>query len=481
MTSSTKTWHERLVEVQGRIRAQMKPHSRLRKRLRVSRTRFKQWRSQRFVKLKEATMKINLTGGAIIIAIELLLTFGGALIISLFETDPSALQNSYWGLTVFNMDLWQFNLAQLWLLGGLIYTGLSFRFDQIIQAEKLAVRTLFGQPTDTVGSGLPIVPPFLFDLRVFTARVQQTEKPAEPEKIFRKEDVENVPEGMFPPFRVTFTESITDAQARNIFGEGDNGEYSVTVEYNATNTRIYTFRADAPNDGLSNRRTTEEVVVVIRWRIEDAISFVKYIGSELEAEKQLEDEVFTVVQRVYPKISLAQALGNVDWMNTILYNALMRRVGEIGDRSKSWGVHIESVNIKNIRVHHGLNDAIANAAKADFEGKQRERLAETDRIEREKKGQGDAAAQRLILEARADGYNAIAKKTRVQGGDAAMRTEAARELANAGNLVVSDTNSGVGSLLGLVGAGSAVAKREKTSDGNQSTGDTQPSNGGESS
>lgn len=468
MRFNWQTWHDRAKKLRERIATQLKPHSRFRKRLKVSQKLFRQWLSRRGLihsKLKETIMKLPITGGVMIVAIELIITFGGAAVISFYETSPGE------SLTIFNEDPWLFNWAQLWLIMGMIITGLSFRFDRTVKANKLAVRTIFDRPTDVLSSGLPILPPAISDYILLPTDVVQNEHPGEPEDIFRQEDVEVVPEGKVPPFRVTFSEPITEQRAKDLFGE----EYTVIDRHGHS----ITFQHEAPDDALA-KRVTGEVVTVSRYRIEEAIPFVKYIGNPDNASKQLEDELFGVIERVYTRISLGQAKQNVGWMNALLFHAACARVKPTDGR-KAWGVEIEDAYVKALPLSHGLNSAIQDIAETVTVATNRERLAETDRIEREKKGQGDAAAEKALLTARAEGLEEMKKLAGSKGGRIAISTEAARELAASGNTIITDAQGGMGQLMSLVGAGSAVVKRDKTSGDTQSAKDTSTSNEGESS
>ncbi|MEM9336545.1 MAG: hypothetical protein AAGA35_01685 [Patescibacteria group bacterium] len=400
-------------------------------------------------KPEEKIMKLPITGGVMIVALELLITSVGTIAISLYETGKLLPPAMEWSA--------ELSLANVWLILGLVYTGASFRFDQLIQADQLAVRTIFGRPTDVMSSGVPILPPGIGDQIVLPTDVIQDEHPGEPEKIFRNEDQQAVPDGMVPPFRVTFGAAISEDAARNMFKD----EFSVTDRYG----REIEFKAEVEEDLLS-KRVTGEVVTVSRYRIVEAIPFVKFIGGTKQASGQIEDEIFGVVQRIYPKISLAQALQNIDWMNAILYEAAKRRVSAVDGR-QAWGIDIEDAFVKSLPQSHSLNNSIQSIAETEADAVNRERLAETDRVEREKAGQGDAAAEQALLEARGDGYHYIAIKTRVKGAELAQRTDAARQLAEAGNVIVTDGNGATGSLLGLITAGAAVANREKISGNSQ--------------
>ena len=193
---------------------------------------------------------------------------------------------------------------------------------------------------------------------------------------------------------------------------------------------VIEFKPDTTADGLS-RRTTQEIVFIIAWMVDadDAINFVRRIGSTKEANRQMEDELISVAVRLLSKISLAQALQNFDWLNAHLYTSLIKRVA-------GWGIRIDRAFAKKYNLNHALNEAIAEANQAEFRGRADKELL----IQR---GHGEAEAERAkeeqLLIGRAEGLKIMAESVGISGSEA-MAAEVAREIGQGGNTIVLGTD-----------------------------------------
>jgi hypothetical protein len=334
------------------------------------------------------------------------------------------------------------------LFVGSVYTIASWRFWDPIQPDQNAALVLLGRPVSNSGPGAPFAPLGLVQVVKVNANVLQREFPAEPENIFRGEmkSEEKLPEGMKPPVRVQFRDSITEADARKLFGP------DFTVKDPEGND--ISFVADVPDDGLS-QRVTAEPYPVVRIAIDNPAQYLRTIGSEEEAFKQLEDELFNVITNFYTRMSVAQALANLRWMGVHLFIAAERRVGARGDEIRPWGVSIQAAFIKVIHTSKGINVAISERAQAPFQKQATIVTAEGEREKRIKEGEGAAQAARdleqLTLIGRAEGYKVIGKATRTESGATAQSAETARALGAAGNTIVVGTD-GVKELIGIAKA-----------------------------
>ena len=209
-----------------------------------------------------------------------------------------------------------------------------------------------------------------------------------------------------------------------------------------------TFVSEVPKDGLA-RRVTANVVPVVRWRIQNAIDFMVNIGSEEEVDRQIEDEMVSVLQRLLPKMSAGQALENMAWINAHLFDSVVRR-------TLKWGILIEGAYLKKLPFHHSLNKAIAGATEAEFTGRADKELAIM-------KGQGAAAAARALeeetLKGRGAGLKQIAEDLGLDGA-AVQGAEVARAFADGGNTFIAGLD-GFGQLGGIV---AAVTKKNNSPD-----------------
>lgn len=362
---------------------------------------------------------------------------------------------------------------RFWFWLSLTYILLTPRWWAPIQPDELAVRTRFGKPIDILSSGLPFIPPGIYGLVPFTTRTKNFEAPTEPEKIWREDT--SPPEGsdMKPPIRVTFRSAITDEQARRIFGDHSKeymqgeewGDYSLK----RPDGKVIVFSADCENDGLNQKRLTTEITPVVRWRIRDAIKYVKNIGSEEEVVRQIEDEMVSVLARICPQISASQAKANMEWLNELLRRAVERRVsGKEADRSDGWGIDIEGAYLKPISFNHSLNSEIADVVEAIYRKESTITDAEGERKKRELEGKGAGVAARELAhrerEGKAKGYAAIAKATGLSGPEV-VQLEAAEAVGKAPSNTIFAGETGVGSLAALAGAGFRATQKNPATPG----------------
>lgn len=385
-----------------------------------------------------------------------------------------------------------FSWSLLAALLAVTYFIFSFRFLNPVQANEIAVMIFFGKPFHEAGSGPVFAPLFVVKLVRLNINIKQREFPAEPERIWRPTDEqmgEEPPEDYKPPVRITFREAVDDATAQKLlgvnkpnpeeteeqkqkrekedfadpdvyyrWGEVDKNNPYKTVKDEEGNeiqepniVREHVFHASAPDDGLG-RRVTAEVSFIVRWRIIKGrgTDFIVNIGDPKELERQIEDEMVSVLQRLLPNISVGQALENIAWINAILF----RRVH---DRTDGWGVKIEGAYLKQIQFHRGLNNAIADLSEAFYTGQAEKELITL-------KGEGDALAARELahreLEGRALGYQAIAKETRSESGRQAQAAEVARAAGESESTIIVGTD-GFSNLLGL---GAAMTQKDKKKD-----------------
>lgn len=361
------------------------------------------------------------------------------------------------------------------------YTGFSFRLKEPIGPDQIAVLTFFGKPVDTLHSGLPFAPLGLYQIDRLDGRVIQKEFPDEPENIYHGEldNANSLPDGKKPPIRITFNETIPEAAAREklkdfftvaeihkvdphdveriargipgspIKGKKVWADYTdfdfeelESIEVSEADGEGNTdgnkkskydvptidFQPVVPDDGLS-KRVTAQVVPVVRWRISNAITFIGKMGGGEDAIKrvndQIEDEMVTVLQRILPTISVAQAYQNMAWIHAHLHARLIRR-------TRDWGIDIVGANVKVIPLHHALNKAISEATEAEFVSRARKQLLIAE-------GEGTAQAARdleeQILIGRAAGQKKLAEDLGVTGAEV-QAAEVAREIAKGGNAII---------------------------------------------
>lgn len=372
----------------------------------------------------------------------------------------------------------EISLSSIWTGLGLAYLVLSWRFWDPVGPDEIAVRVILGRPIDTVTSGPPFAPLGVTEILKYPTATVQREFPAEPELIFRpkRDESEMIPTGsnLVPPLRITFADTpLTAEEAKNIFGEGDDGHFKVQRRDGGWEE----FKPGTENlkDGLSTARVTAEVSHISRYRIFNAVSFTKTVpdtvegGRIAEVFRQIEDEQVIALNTILVQMTVAQAMQNVAWINAVLFRKVCRRIkADAEGHSKAWGIDIEGSAIKPIQFHRDLNASIASVPQAINARRKAIIDAEGQKASIILKGEGDAQAardlERETLEGRADGLQEIAKVASTVKGRAAIGSEVARKVAEGGNTIVVGTG-GMEQVIGLAAAAAATTKKQKGSDG----------------
>ncbi len=333
-------------------------------------------------------------------------------------------------------DATTLSFPTLWILSVIAYTVFSWRFWDPVPIDKSAALTFFGKPIADVGAGAPFAPLFFIKVATVTALVIQKEFPADPQHIFRGEmkDQSSLPEGMRPPIRIQFRDSIDQGKMNDLFTED---ERIAKIEYDGEVQESISFQVEAPRDGLA-RRVTAEPYPVVRFIVESPALFLRNIGSVEKALEQIEDEMFSVLTRFYPRMSVGQALQNIRWMNVHLYKAVAKRVGVRGG-TKSWGIRLQDAYVKYIYTSHGVNTAISEAAQAPFIKEKVITESEGAKVRLINEGEGKAKASRELekqtLEGRTLGLKKMAKQLEISGSEA-LSAEVGRSVAEGGNAII---------------------------------------------
>ncbi|OGG70927.1 hypothetical protein A3I99_00505 [Candidatus Kaiserbacteria bacterium RIFCSPLOWO2_02_FULL_45_11b] len=324
-------------------------------------------------------------------------------------------------------------IHMMWMWLSLFYIIFSWRWTEQVQAGFNAVLQRFGKNVDTLEPGLHFAPLWIYKLQMVDMQIKQDELPDEPENIWLG-DVDAIPGDKKPALRVSFRDSITEAQARQIFGG----------RFTAPDGTV--FQADVPKDGLS-RRVTAPVVPVVEYVVKNPELFITRFAQTADLRKVLEDEVFRVINMLMPNMSIGQALANKAWFNSHLKKTVEDRIERDGEAGKDWGVDVIGAFIKNLPLHHGLNKAIGEASEAEFTGRADKELA----IQR---GKGAATAAHDLeaetLKGRGEGLKVAMKATGLTAQEI-QAAEVARAIGEGGNTVVVG-GDGFGQLLGVVNA-----------------------------
>lgn len=335
---------------------------------------------------------------------------------------------------------------------GIFYFAFSWRWWDPINENERAARIFFGQNAGDIASGVPFAPLGLIKVRAVSINVTQREFPGNPNEVYHgdlsKDPGANLA-GKVLPIRIPFRSSITLDEAKYLFEE-------LTVSNPKTHSEV-TFKHDVPPDGLGNR-ITAELYMIVRFAPRDIYQFVRTIGSIEAAIKQIEDEMVSTATQFLGRMSYAQAIANMRWLDIILYQAVARRTGcedaDNSDPDHSWGIELHDVRIKSIELDHTTNQKVRDAAAAHFEASATITAAEAEKQAITLRGQGEAEAAKDLeertLTGRAVGQKKMSEELGVSGAEV-QAAEVARAMAEGGNSIIFGAD-GLAQAASVVGA-----------------------------
>lgn len=363
-----------------------------------------------------------------------------------FVVDPLVIKKETVDAAGVTIEAITFSWTALWFGLVLLYFGLSYRIIDPVSYDERASVLYFEKALYDVSDGALFIPLFIFKLERLTSNLIQRELPGEPRNIYRGDmkSVDVLPKGKVPPIRINFRSSIKDIDmATKFFGD------DVVAKRNLGDGKVekVTFLIETEKDGL-DIRVPAEPSLGISFVINEPTIFIRNIGSIDNAIKQIEDEMFRIINLHYPKMSLAQAFQNFEWMNILLRNAVEELVG-IQGTLKPWGIGLQNAFVKDIYVSHGLNTSISEASEAMFKKATRITDAEGTKAESILLGAGERSRKRDnelgVIEGITKGLN---KQTDLLdiSGEVAIAQFGVKKLAEGGNSIIFGSGGGLNEL-----------------------------------
>ncbi len=321
--------------------------------------------------------------------------------------------------------LWLAIAGTLWILSPtVIFLGLSWSWGgvsvllyatyvvlslKVVGPDSIGCLLFFGKPIKDVGSGLCLVPFFLFRVVTEKKTILQQEIPGEPENIWRGQG--QPPEGKVPPLFITTSD-----------------------EHDGT-------------DAL-DRRMVLEPVVINRFRIESLLKFIGTIESREDAERQMADLVVSFLTTELAKRTPKKILTELGSLNVQLQTEMKKLVS-------AWGVKSEGTEVKLVEIPKTVSEALRDVPASKLRKEVTETNAAAEKKKRILEGEGAAEAAQRLIEARGFG----AKKSAEEMGlptDAVFAAEVARDtIGRQGDKVVILGTDGLTNALSM---GAAFAK-----------------------
>ncbi len=309
---------------------------------------------------------------------------------------------------------------------GLFHYGTGIK---TIPVDTVLAVFFLGKAAISRTSTFLILPAGMYRYVPVSLRTFQREFPAEPDKIYHGQEPA-VPSGLRPPIRITFSDK--------------KGAYKITDDLTLDNTGI------ADNDPAQTR-STQEVSTYVRWRVLDPFNYLRNIGSEVEAEKQLEDTMGRFLTEVLPQVTLAVAIQNIGKLNEVLEQRVQKSV-------ELWGIDIIDAIIKSTNLSYSFNVAIQNRATAEADKQATVTRAEGARQATVLAAQGEAEGEKTKLEKRGEGLKNMAESLNISGEEALAATTAQTILSGVEQTLIVGAADG---LRDLIAAGRALTGNTK--------------------
>ena len=286
---------------------------------------------------------------------------------------------------------------------------------RIVQLDELGFVSFFGSPIKELTGGPVFVPRFLCMLEKVTANIINVEFPDEPENVFKGPDDQfDHASGQKRPIRITAGVGAAPKDADTVG----------VIIHKPLETQM-----------------TAEVQIFVRWRVKSPASFIRNIGTIAEANKQLRDTCERVLIELAGKRTMGKIVKDTAKINKALFEGLVEIMARGG-----WGAELEDVGMKEPDLTHELNQKLADVAESRAEAAAKANRAVGKKAELVLTGEGEAQAALDLLKARADGMQAIMKKTEVSG-EAALVADIGPNLLKDGDTVVLG-GDGLGQLTG---------------------------------
>ncbi|MDO8590301.1 MAG: SPFH domain-containing protein [bacterium] len=255
--------------------------------------------------------------------------------------------------------------------------------------------------------------PIIDTIERYSTQTHQEELPAEADNIDRVNDIPSP--GKKLPFRVLMK------------GKGEAIFYVKKAESDATIIRTDPLtawnqvhfqdlnepRRKALEEDSLHAPLTGEIAVVVEWYLkgDDEYSIKDFVQNvipeggrnrEEEIRKRIEDMASRTLQELLGPVTLGHAQEMMSLFSLLIKERTEILVGEKGEGSRPWGIHIRDAYIKSIHPGRRVNEARADAAAAVSQKQGTIRIAEgvavatelqaeADKTREIKKGEGEAA------------------------------------------------------------------------------------------
>ncbi len=288
----------------------------------------------------------------------------------------------------------------------------------VVGADEVAGAFFYGKALKKLDSGLHIVPFGLMQVVRAPRTVQQFQCPDEPERVFKGDDRDQLPQGMVRAIRAVTREPTADEK------------------------------------GILDVQMTLDINFVVQYAIEDIFAYVANFGTVTNIEKQLRDIGEITVAEDITRNTPSSFIRNLPKSNKKLIITVIKRFMHSG-------VRVISVRLISPDVSHKVSSELANIPVERAKAQQTVIKAEADKSKRIKERQGDAVGELAWLKAQAEGRKKIKDDLEVDG-DAVLASEAVRGILKETDVILAGGEGGMKDVMAFVkGAQSAFSSGTK--------------------
>jgi regulator of protease activity HflC (stomatin/prohibitin superfamily) len=296
------------------------------------------------------------------------------------------------------------------ILVALLYLALSLKE---VRVSEVGGAFCYGRALKHLDSGLHFLPFGLMQIKKNVRTVQSFQCPGEPETVQKGDDKVSLEPGKVRPIR-----AVTRAPS------------------------------DEEKDILDTRMTLD-LNFVVQYAVTDIFDYVANFGNKEEVEKQLRDIGEATLAEEVTKNTPRTFIEKLADINKNLVEATQLRF-------ENSGVRIISVRLISPDITHDVSSALANIPVERAKAVQTVVKAEAEKTKRTKEGEGTAAAELALLNARAEGQKKMKEELEV-AGEAVLAAQAVRELSDKTDVLVVGAEGGMKDVMGLIkGAQSAL-------------------------
>lgn len=329
--------------------------------------------------------------------------------------------------SVINLGVVPFNPQYFFFLPILAYIIAGFR---MVGTDEVAGADFFGLPVIQFKRGPKWIPRLILNLNKEKSTFVQSEFPGDADHIQWSDEKTPLDPGKVRPIFV-------------LTGENPDGKLPTDVQMTIGISVLAKFQ-------LVHERFFDLIANVSPVDDQQKADIRKTLtGGEnvsdlmLEVVRHLRDTSTAIMGEIAGQLSYNEITSHLHLVNKLLHLRLEKTI-------LTWGVRIVECRVTKTNPGHDFNEKIQKRAAAKAERDNLATVAEGERTKRILEGEGDAAAEQALLEARAKGYAKIAEVAKTDEGRVAISADVAGKLAESDSNTIVVGTDGIKELVGLV-------------------------------